>query len=193
MSLEEDKLKNKFLMLSVITVVLASLMVSTIPVPVAAVVTKGWHKATLAGELCDYFGIDDWQFIEAGETGRYEYYVEKFTFRQVDDIILTLTERHDKTKSLETGWTMLSMSYQDTCGLGLYFTGMKGTLYVTEEYDGSNPYYVSTYELSGLGIGSYGPKSRFGDAFVRGTIHLVASDLDNSYDLIYNFVVTYYA
>jgi hypothetical protein len=181
-------LKNKYL-LSVIAVVLASLMVSTATVPAAAIlVTHGWHRDTITGERGGYFGIDDWQFTKTGETIRYEYYIEKFIFKQTDDIYLTLTERHDKTKSWDTGWTILSMSYQDTC-LHLSFIGMKGTVHGE---NGVDDLYMWIYDFSGLGVGSYGPGSHFGDAFVRGTIHLQASDLDGSYFIAFNFAVTYY-
>ena len=99
----------------------------------------------------------------------------------MDDVFLTITERYDKTKGC---WQILSVKYQDSCRL-LCFIGMKGTLWM--EMDCTE---VWVYEISGLGVGSYGPNSRFGDAFVKGTIHL--ETYDDTLSMEVNFVVTYF-
>lgn len=93
------------------------------------------------------------------ENTRYKSYTEELHF---DDICIVVMIIYDKTK--DTG-QILSINYQDS-GNHLCFIGMKGTMY----YDGAGP--VDIFQINGVGIGSYGLNSHFGNAIVKGTINL---------------------
>jgi hypothetical protein len=170
-------LENKYL-LSVIAVVLASLMVSTVTVPVAARVTKSLHITTLKREWEDYW--DDWIWTTTFQTSRYEFGTDQLVY---GNFPLTLTFKEVWSKSSAVGM-ITSVNFQDFYD-GLYFTGMRGTA-TDDQID-----CCTIYQLSGSGVGSYQGHL----AYVKGTIYIVAYWDDPTPDVYseMSFTVTYYA
>jgi hypothetical protein len=174
-------LKNKYL-LSVISVVLASLMVSTVTVPVAARVTKSLHKTTFSWAPWEDHWYD-WTWTTTFQTSRYEFGTDELVYYEAP---LTLTFKEVWSKSSNVG--MITSVYFQDPGDGLYFTGMRGTA-TDDQID-----CCTIYQLSGSGVGSYCGHL---NAYVVGTIYIVAYWYPpNSEPYVFSqmsFTVTYYA
>jgi len=150
-----------------------SLVVSTANVPVAS--ASGWRKMTLTISV---EADANYQSIKLSETRRYQIWWRQIIIHSNPETILTITVKvpaGDLPSSYKG--TVLSFSFRQG---DLYFTGWKGTLEAT--YPGSGAW--DSYDISGSGVGSYGPGSHFGDAFVRGRIHI-----DDYYEYIESVVL----
>jgi hypothetical protein len=161
-------LKNRYI-ISVIAVVLASLMVSTATVPVAAT-THGWHTKTMN---INAYGYYNFYSKKIQETSRYEYWSVEWDMEgypggyyppsDMEHVTLTMLVRVDKGSDQGQ---ILSFTFK---GDDLCFIGKNGKV-TFDLWDGT--YWYDDYEISGSLVGSYGPNSRFGDAFIRGTISI---------------------
>lgn len=168
-------MKNKLFPLALFAFVLAtSLVVSTATVPVAS--ASGWRTKYLNISVAAEAEYDS---IQLSSTRRYQIWRRQLIIDSDPEIILTITVKYPPGEYVDLPFkgTVLSFTFQqgDLC-----FTGWKGTM--TAEYadgDGGDSFNivdewigVDSYDIWGSGVGSYGPGSRFGDAFVKGRIHI---------------------
>ena len=176
-------MKSRLYSLSAVTIILAmSIVLSLSSIPV--VTASGWHTTNLtisAAADTDYYDT------KLSETSRYVIWKRQIIVHCDPEIILTII------KKVPAGYpsypymgTVLGFTFRQN---DLYFQGWKGTV---EAYPPEKSLYDS-YDISGFGVGSYGPNSRFGDAFMRGSVHIDDRYRDTGYvELTLQITIRYF-